>query len=314
MLYDGNAGYLKVLIIMTKKLKLKKPKKLSKQAKSRVEDDFLTSASPHLRKQDRPSRKSKSKDTSFRKVKSKTQKYVADAQSLTGTELKEKYTTTYNSWKNMKQRKKTHGAVISPEFEKFPSFLIEMGPRPSREHTLDRLDNSNPMYGPKLCAWRDKTEQANNRSSTIFLEHEGQRLPLTVWAAQTEQKADTMRRRRRDGWSDEEVITGKRQDYPFGTNPLTFKPWCNGSPEDIRLWEERYRDSHKRDRYRFLIDWMQSKINPLEEFLINNLGDAKLANVCKEKQEQLNSLRDNLKRIRASYVEWQKAAQAYRAL
>src|SRR4051794_16153440 len=91
-----------------------------------------------------------------------------DVRVLSATALKEKYTGTYVSFHAMKYGAQRTRQIAS-EFATFAGFLAHVGPRRHKDLTLDRVDNSNPVYGPGFVEWKDKSEQANNRSSTITL-------------------------------------------------------------------------------------------------------------------------------------------------
>lgn len=192
--------------------------------------------------------------------------HVRDARTLTATALRAKYLSTYDSWKNMKSRRKAQGAIIAPEFETFSSFLIIQGPRPTTSYTLDRLDNNNPTYGRGLCQWRDKVAQANNRRSTIYLNHDGKCLALSEWARRTGQQADTMRKRKLAGWSDSEIVTGRR-DAP--ALPAAF-PWPGKTKEAHDKWEQLWIRSPIQDPLDFVLFQITNWRNELFDFLSEN--------------------------------------------
>ncbi len=57
--------------------------------------------------------------------------------------------------------------------DSFKAFQIDMGPKPSPLHSLDRIDNTQGYY-PENCRWATAEEQANNRRSNRRFLFEGE--------------------------------------------------------------------------------------------------------------------------------------------
>lgn len=137
---------------------------------------------------------------------------IDDIRNLTATDLKQKYQGEYQSWKNMKQRCKDPSSEWSygPEFEHFDSFVSIVGPKPSPEHTLDRIDFTDPEYARGKVRWASKREQSENRASTVFISLDGHLRTLRGWAETTDQPYDTLRTRYNKDWPHFEVVFGRK--------------------------------------------------------------------------------------------------------
>ena len=63
----------------------------------------------------------------------------------------------------------------------FDNFLIDMGPRPSPRHSIDRI-NTLLGYSPENCRWATLSEQARNRKNTTALTLGRETMCRTDWA------------------------------------------------------------------------------------------------------------------------------------
>jgi hypothetical protein len=92
----------------------------------------------------------------------------------------ENFPNEYNSWKDMKQRifninNKDYrhyggrGIDIDPNWKYFVNFYNDLGSKPNKEYTLERIDN-NKGYWKWNCKWATRNEQARNKNINILTE------------------------------------------------------------------------------------------------------------------------------------------------
>ena len=96
-------------------------------------------------------------------------------------------TPEYRVWAEMKGRcsnprnKSYHnygarGIFVCREWiDSFEKFITDMGRRPSKNHSIDRIDNSKG-YSPSNCKWVTRKEQSNNQRSNVMISFMGERI------------------------------------------------------------------------------------------------------------------------------------------
>jgi len=100
------------------------------------------------------------------------------------------------------------GITVCDEWaNSFEAFCRDMGPRPSRSHSIDRYPDPNGNYEPSNCRWGTPQQQANNRRSNRFIEFRGETLTLAELSHRHEMKLTTLWARLKSGWTIEKALT-----------------------------------------------------------------------------------------------------------
>lgn len=109
------------------------------------------------------------------------------------------------NWKNYGAR----GITVCDKWRySFVAFLSDVGMKPHKSLSLDRIDNSKG-YEPGNCRWATRVEQGRNTRSNRRVSFDGKTLALTEWAECFGVLSDTLRCRIRAGWDIERALTGK---------------------------------------------------------------------------------------------------------
>lgn len=129
-------------------------------------------------------------------------------------------TPEYVAWSHMKDRclnKKSRGyaayggrgITICKQWElSFETFLLDMGKRPSRKHSIDRTDNDGP-YSPSNCRWATQKQQQRNKRITVKYRFNGDNLTAGEYAEKYCLNESKLRDRLNRGWPIERALTEK---------------------------------------------------------------------------------------------------------
>ncbi len=127
------------------------------------------------------------------------------------------WSLTYGSWMQMRQRctnpKAKHfdryggrGIRVCDAWNDFRVFLADMGERPSKGHSIDRI-NGDGNYEPGNCRWATRREQQNNLKNNVLITHDGKTLSISAWSRETGISINNLRYRINHGWPVAEALS-----------------------------------------------------------------------------------------------------------
>lgn len=90
--------------------------------------------------------------------------------------------------------------------ESFENFMTDMGAKPGREFSLDRID-VNSGYSPENCRWATHKQQARNKRTSRMLEAFGKSQSAADWSEEAGIPSSAILWRIRIGWSVERAVT-----------------------------------------------------------------------------------------------------------
>lgn len=123
----------------------------------------------------------------------------------------------YISWCGMKKRcynsnEKNYcyyggrGIVVCDRWlNSFENFISDMGKKPSKKHSLDRID-TNGIYEPSNCRWATSNEQNINKRNFLIIKAFGKEMSLADWAKELNTSKNSIRHRVKRGTTFEEAI------------------------------------------------------------------------------------------------------------
>jgi hypothetical protein len=101
------------------------------------------------------------------------------------------------------------GIRVCERWRTFENFIADMGPRPSKMHSIERLD-TNGNYEPSNCAWVTWDAQARNKRSTVRITAFGETLLAEEWESRFGVSRQRIWERLRKGATPEVAVSAKR--------------------------------------------------------------------------------------------------------
>lgn len=148
----------------------------------------------------------------------------------------------YTAWLNMKTRCLNpkvkefrlyggRGITVCERWStSFADFLSDMGPRPSKSHSIERID-VNGNYEPQNCFWATRQQQSRNKRNTKLVTYNGVTKPLVGWSDELGISMKTLWVRLKMNWDIERAFTRPVSPGPtIGERRKSFKL----TPEQVK--------------------------------------------------------------------------------
>lgn len=100
-----------------------------------------------------------------------------------------------NQWENYGGR----GIKVCSRWRNFENFLADMGERPSKSHSIDRL-NADGDYEPSNCRWATASQQGRNRRNNRMVHYLGKQRALSEACELAGLNYKTVHARLQSGW------------------------------------------------------------------------------------------------------------------
>ena len=98
------------------------------------------------------------------------------------------------------------GITVCDSWLKFESFYADMGPRPGRGYSLERIDNDGGYHNGN-CKWATRMDQSKNKRNNRLLTAFGKTQHLAEWAREYGIQHTTILYRLRAGWPIEDAVS-----------------------------------------------------------------------------------------------------------
>jgi hypothetical protein len=147
----------------------------------------------------------------------------------------QRYSDEYRIWRHMRTRCENknspaykwygeRGIKVCEQWLDFKNFFEDMGERPSKQHSIDRIDVDGD-YEPSNCRWTTMTIQQRNRSNNAIYTYGGVTASLAELCELNGCKYKTVHMRISKGASiDEAMVPGR---VPYRSLPVTIERLLN---------------------------------------------------------------------------------------